>query len=62
VIKKAYWSVIYGKEKETIQAYSKAINHTSKRGLGVIDIEACMGAHLALWVPLAEEHSEELWA
>jgi hypothetical protein len=62
VIKKAYWKAIYGKEKEMIQAYNKTINHTSKGGLGAFDIEVCMGAQLALWVPLAEEHSEEPWA
>ena len=61
-IKSAYWKAIYGTETTTRLAFDKATHHTKKGGLGALNIEARLGAHLALWIPQAEEHAEEAWA
>jgi hypothetical protein len=62
LIKDTYWKAIYNNETVTRLGYSKAVAHSAKGGLGAMNLELRLTAHLALWVPLAEEQKESNWA
>jgi hypothetical protein len=60
-IKMVYWGAIYRKAKLTKQKYNCAALNESWGGIGALTIEKRLEAHLAAWIPLAQENKTKCW-